>query len=120
MTIVAYSIDMVDISSLNIYIPNLAFLQLLFIYILKIKIMFTTRSLICIFILQHSSSMVFVFHILHCLFLCQNLPHEFHLHYVPNILTFFFFLNIRFHVFITFELIHIDKHVVSFKLFNGH
>jgi hypothetical protein len=32
----------------------------------------------------------------------------------------FFFLNFKFHVFIKFELIHVDQHKVSFKLFNGH
>jgi len=63
-------VDLIDtphITSLNLYIPTLAFLQLLLIYKSKIKIMFTTRSMICFFYLQHYSFMASVFHILHCL-----------------------------------------------------
>jgi hypothetical protein len=64
---------------------------------------------------------VFIFHILHRPPLCQNLPLELHLHSVPNILAFVvLFLNFRFHVFIKFEFIHVDQHMVSFKLLNGH
>jgi hypothetical protein len=66
--------------------------------------------------------MVSVFDILHRPFLCQNLPLELHMHSFPNILASiaFFFLNFRFHLFIRFELIHIDQHKVSFKLLNGY
>ncbi len=65
--------------------------------------------------------MVFVFHILHPPPLCYNLPRKFHLHSIPNILTFVgFFFTFRVHVLKRFELIHIDQHKVSFKLLNGH
>jgi hypothetical protein len=70
-------------------------MNLLFICRSKIKIVFTTKSLIC----SLSSTflfMVFVFHILHHPPLCYNFPVELHLHSITNILAFvvFFYLQI--------------------------
>jgi hypothetical protein len=100
--------------------PNFALLQLLLFYRLKIKIVFTAISEFVLY-LHHSSSMVFVFDIFHRPPLCQNSSPKLHLLYVSNILTFVInFLNFKFHVFIRFELIHVDQHRVSFKLLNCH
>jgi hypothetical protein len=67
--IIANSSNTFDISSLNRYIPNPAQLQLLLIYKLKIKIVFTVGSVICFlsssfficgFYISHLSSSSFV------------------------------------------------------------
>ncbi len=112
--------NMPNISSLNLCIPNPTLMQLLLFCKLKIKFVFIVRFVIY-FYLHHSSFVVSIFDILYHFSLCQNLFPKLHLFLVPNILTFVvIFLSFKFHVFIRFELIHIDQHMVSFKLFNGH
>jgi hypothetical protein len=66
-----------NIPSLDFYIPNpsllqLLFTNLLFMWRLKIK-MCSSLDLWFILHLQHSSSMVSIFHIFHCPLLCQIL-----------------------------------------------
>jgi hypothetical protein len=114
------SIDTPNISSLDLCIPNPTLLQLLFIYRLKIKTMFTIGSVIyslsssfsiCGFYISHPSLSFSM------LEFASLIPFAFYSQYT-GICS--FFLNFKFHVFIRFELIHIDQHKVSFKLLNGH
>ncbi len=85
--IVVDSANMPNISFVDFYIPNLALLQLLFFWRLKIKIMFTIGFVIYSY-LHHSSYMVSTVDILHHPPLCKNLPPKFHLHCFPNILAY--------------------------------
>jgi hypothetical protein len=126
VNIVIDSTDTLDKSSSDIWISNPSLLQLLLMNLLlicksKTNVMFTVRSLICFscFILLHLWFLYFtIFIFLLCTRIlrmnstCALFPIYWHL--------LFSFLNFRFHEFVRFEFIHIDQHMVSFKLLNCH
>jgi hypothetical protein len=118
--IVIDSIDTPNISSIDFCIPNPTLLQY-----------WSSRNQKQILCSPLELDHLFIFIILHLWFL--QLTSFIILFYVKiRLLNFisiifpiywhllFFFLNFRFHVFITFELFHIDQHRVSFGLLNGH